>query len=113
MQYAVIRTGGKQYRVRKGDELDVEKLPAEEGKTVTFDEVLLLVDGEKVELGQPRVKGLTVKAKVLKQFKGDKIRVGRFKHRGRYAKIKGHRQHLTKIKITDISYGKNKARKNN
>lgn len=102
MKYAVIRTGGKQYRVRKGDELDIEKLPAEEGKTVTFDEILLFVDGERVELGQPRVKGLEVKAKVLRQFKGDKIRVGRFRHRSRHAKVKGHRQQLTKVKITEI-----------
>lgn len=113
MKYAVIRTGGKQYRVKEGDELDIEKLPGKEGESVIFNEVLMLVDGKKIELGQPKVIELKVKAKVLKQFKSDKIRVGRFRHRSRYAKIKGHRQHLTKVKITGIVYGKDKTRKDN
>lgn len=113
MKYAVIRNGGKQYRVKEGDELDVEKIPIEEGKSITLNEVLLFVEGENIILGQPVIDGLKVKANVLKEFKGEKIRVGRFRPKSRYAKIKGHRQHLTKIKITEIVYGKNKTRKDN
>lgn len=103
MSYVVIRTGGKQYRVSKGDQLDVEKLDVEGGNAITFDDVLLFVDDKRVEIGTPILK-TKVKAKVLEQFRGEKIRVGRFRHRKRHHKIMGHRQFLTKVEITGIEH---------
>ena len=103
MSYAVIKIGGKQYRVSKGDTLDIEKLDVEEGKAITFDEVLLVVDGEKVKLGSPKVKA-KVKAKVVSQFRGEKIKVGRYRRRKRHHKVMGHRQYLTKVEITGIEH---------
>lgn len=102
MKYAVIRTGGKQYRVAEGDKIEVDKLEIEKGESFTFDEVLLLVDGEKVKVGQPLVKGVKVKAKVVDQIKGKKIRVATFKAKSRYRRVKGFRSRLTKVKIGKI-----------
>lgn len=102
MAYVVIRTGGKQYRVSAGDKLEVDKLEVEEGKTITFEDVLLFVDDKKIDIGKPTLK-TKVKAKVLKQFRGEKIRVGRFRHRKRHHVIQGHRQYLTMVEITDIT----------
>ena len=102
MKYAVIRTGGKQYRVAEGDEIEVDKLEAEKGKAFTFDEVLLFVDGDKVKIGQPLVKGVKVKAKIIDQIKGKKIRVATFKAKARYRRVKGFRSRLTKVKIEKI-----------
>lgn len=102
MKYAIIRTGGKQYQVREEEALLVEKIEAE--NSVIFDEVLLLVDDKKVKIGQPRVEGAKVKAKILGQIKGEKIRVAKFKAKSRYRKVKGHRQRLTKVKIERV-YG--------
>ena len=102
MKYAVIRTGGKQYRVAEGDEIEVDKLEAEKGKAFTFDEVLLFVDGDKVKVGQPLVKGVKVKVKVVDQVKGKKIRVATFKAKARYRRVKGFRSQLTKVKIDKI-----------
>jgi large subunit ribosomal protein L21 len=107
MKYAVIRTGGKQYKVSEGDELLIEKLDREKGKAIVFDEVLLLVDGQKVTLGKPLIKGATVKAEILEQIRGKKIRVAKFRAKSRYRKVKGHRQKLTKVKIKKI-HGKGK-----
>lgn len=106
MKYAVIKTGGKQYRVSEGDELDVEKLGTDKDKSIAFDNVLMVVEEGKVTIGEPEVKGAKVKAKVIKQFKGDKIRVARFRRRKRHHKVRGHRQHLTRVKITQIEHGK-------
>lgn len=102
MKYAVIKIGGKQYRVSEGDELLVDKIEVGEGKIINFDEVLLLVDGEKVKIGDPRVRGAKVKAKILAQLKGEKIRVAKFRAKSRYRRVKGHRQLLTKIQIKKI-----------
>jgi large subunit ribosomal protein L21 len=107
MKYAVIRTGGKQYRVSNGDELEVEKLGTEEGKKIDFKEVLLLADKKKLDLGTPLVENAKVTGKVLSQFRGKKIRVARFRRRKRHNKVQGHRQYLTIVKITGISNGKN------
>lgn len=101
MEYVVIRSGGKQYRVRKGDIIDVEKIDVKEEGEVVFNEVLLLAD-KKLAIGQPLVKNAKAVGKVLEQFKGDKIRVARFRHRKRHHKVKGHRQRLTKVKIIKI-----------
>ena len=101
--YAVFRTGGKQYRASEGDRLRVERLDAEEGATVEFDEVLLVGQGADVKLGSPLVDGGRVEAKVTAQGRGKKIIVLKFKRRKNYKRVKGHRQHFTEVEVTSIS----------
>lgn len=101
--FAVIKTGGKQYKVAEGDVLMIEKLNAA-GDNVTFDEVLLMVDGEKVTLGQPMISGASVTAKVIvAEGKDKKKMVFKYKSKTRHRKKKGHRQPFTKVQITKIS----------
>ena len=100
--YAVIKTGGKQYRVAKGDKLRIEKLPAAVGDTVTFGEVLLL-GGETITLGKPLVAGAKVEAKVVGQDRAKKIIVFKFRRRKNYRRKNGHRQPFTAIEITGIT----------
>ena len=99
---AVIRTGGKQYLVKEGDILHIEKLPQKEGEKVEFETLAIydLKTGE-AKIGQPTLKE-KVKGELLEQLKGDKIRVARFKAKVRYRKVKGHRQMLSTVKITKI-----------
>ncbi len=101
--YAVIKTGGKQYRVVPGARLRVEKLDAEEGAKVEFDQVLLVGEGTDVTVGKPLVDGGLVTAKVLSQGKGKKITIIKFHRRKNYLRTKGHRQFYTEIEITDVS----------
>jgi len=101
--YAVIQTGGKQYKVSPKETLEIEKLEAKEGEKITFDKVLLLVDGKKVKIGTPYLKGVTVEAKVKAQKKGKKIRIARFRAKSRYRRVLGHRQRLTEVEIVKIS----------
>lgn len=101
--YAVIVTGGKQYKVSEGDTLFVEKLGTEEGENVTFDKVLIVGDGEKVTVGTPVVEGATVEAKVLKNGKSKKVYVFKMKRKKNYRRKKGHRQPFTKVEITKIN----------
>ena len=101
MTYAIIETGGKQYRVSEGDELLVEKLDKGEGETVTFDKVLAVNNGELV-LGQPLVSGAQVTAKVVEHGKGDKILVFKYKAKSNYRRRQGHRQPFTKVLIEKI-----------
>ena len=104
MSYAVIKTGGKQYRVTVGDKLDVEKVDgAEEGSDVTFESVLAAGEGESVRLGAPFLSGASVVAKVLNQFKGEKVIAFKFRRRKGYHRKKGHRQLQTKVQITSIN----------
>lgn len=98
---AVIKTGGKQYRVEEGDEIKVEKLDKDEGETVEFDRVLLL-DNNDTKIGHPFVEDATVKGEVLEQGKGEKMIIFKYKAKERYKKKKGHRQPYTKVKIEDI-----------
>ena len=100
--YAVIKTGGKQYRVQVGDVLDIEKLDAEEGKKVTFDEVLLIEDNEHILIGTPLLEKAQVIGEVIENFKDKKVVVFKKKRRKQYRRMKGHRQLLTKIKIEKI-----------
>ncbi|MBR5912885.1 MAG: 50S ribosomal protein L21 [Selenomonadaceae bacterium] len=100
--YAIIKTGGKQYKVSEGDEIIVEKLEVEEGATVTFEEVFAIVDGENVKIGQPKVEGAKVTASVVKNGKGPKIRIFKYKHKTNYRRRMGHRQPFTKVKIEKI-----------
>lgn len=106
--FAIIKTGGKQYKVSEGDvliveKLEVEGLPAQAGESVTFDQVLLATDGDSITLGKPMINGASVTAKILEQGKGDKKMVFRYKSKTRQRKKKGHRQPFTKIQITKIS----------
>ena len=101
MEFAVIATGGKQYRVKKGQLLRVEKLGLEEGATVTFDKVLLL-EGSDTKIGMPEVKGATVSGKVTKVGRAQKVIVIKYKAKSRYFKKNGHRQPFTEVSITDI-----------
>jgi large subunit ribosomal protein L21 len=101
--YAVIATGGKQYRVEKGTVLKVEKLDAEPGATVSFGEVLLLADGDNIKVGSPLLKGGKVEAVVEKHGKGDKKVIVKFRRRKHYLRQGTHRQQYTQVKITGIS----------
>ena len=105
--YAVLVTGGKQYRVMKGETLRVELLDVEAGKEITFDQVLMLGDGEGVTLGDA-LKGATVSAKIVGHGRADKIRIVKFRRRKHHRKQMGHRQHYTEIEITGIAGGDNK-----
>lgn len=96
--FAIIKTGGKQYKVKKGDILKVEKLNKKPGETVVFEEVLL--SGDKI--GAPKVEGAQVKAEVLAEGKGKKIRVVKYKAKVRYHKVYGHRQPFTQVKVVEI-----------
>ncbi len=100
--YAVVATGGKQYKVEAGEVLRVEKLQGDVGAQVAFDQVLLLADGEEVRVGQPTVAGATVKGHIVEQGKSKKIIVFKYKRRKRYRRKQGHRQLFTAIKIDTI-----------
>ena len=100
--YAVIKTGGKQYRVEQGDVLRIEKLEVGTGENVDFDEVLLVADGDKVNVGQPLIAGAKVSAEVISQGRHDKIRIVKFRRRKHYRRQAGHRQWFTGVKITGI-----------
>ena len=104
--YAVIRTGGKQYKVAKDDVIVVETVPAEAGASVTLGEVLLLADGAATTVGTPTVSGAEVTATVVEHKKGDKILIFKKRRRHNYRRKNGHRQPLTVLKITGISAGK-------
>ncbi|HEY4475715.1 MAG TPA: 50S ribosomal protein L21 [Candidatus Paceibacterota bacterium] len=100
--FAVIETGGKQYKIAMGEKIRVEKLAGENGASVFFDKVLLLVNGEEIKIGAPYVAGAKVEAKVLKQDRADKKIVFKYHSKTRYRKKKGHRQHFTEVQITSI-----------
>jgi large subunit ribosomal protein L21 len=100
--YAVIQTGGKQYRVKSGEQVKVELLAVEVGATVSFDRVLMLGEGDGVRVGAPFVDGATVKATVVAQGRGEKIRIFKLRRRKHYAKTQGHRQGFTEVRIDEI-----------
>ncbi|MFM2320482.1 MAG: 50S ribosomal protein L21 [Thiothrix sp.] len=101
--YAIIVTGGKQYRVAKGDTLLVEKLEVEEGASIDFENVLMVGEGESVQIGTPYLAGSKVTATVKAQTRGEKVRIMKFRRRKHHQKCTGHRQYLTEIEITGIS----------
>lgn len=103
--FAVIKTGGKQYKVQEGDVLNVEKLNMEKEKKVTFDKVLLIEDEGKTLIGTPFVENALVRAEVIENFKDKKVLVFKKKRRKQYRKTRGHRQELTRIKIEEIIQG--------
>jgi large subunit ribosomal protein L21 len=100
--YAVILTGGKQYRVKAGDILAVEKLGVDQGRKVHFDRVLLIEDGESVQIGRPMLENAAVEAEVVENFKDEKVLVFKKKKRKQYRRTRGHRQQLTKVRIDRI-----------
>jgi len=101
--YAVIKTGGKQYRVSEGETLKVEKLGAEEGGSVEFDQVLMVADGDDIKVGAPLVDGGKVTATVVSNGRGKKVKIIKFRRRKHHRKQMGHRQSYTEIKIDSIS----------
>jgi large subunit ribosomal protein L21 len=103
--YAVFRSGGKQYRASTGETLKLEKLDADEGAKVKFDEVLLVGDGSDIKVGSPLLSGSSVSATVLKQGKSKKVSVVKFRRRQNYLRQHTHRQFFTEVEITDISSG--------
>ncbi len=100
--YAIIETGSKQYRVEKDTVLSIEKLPQDKGASVTFDRVLMATDGDKVTVGSPTLKGAKVTGEILDQYKGDKVIAFKMTRRHGYHRTRGHRQNLTRVKITGI-----------
>ena len=100
--YAIIKTGGKQYRVEKDTVLSIEKLEGEKGAPVTFDRVLFAADGERISIGTPAIQGAQVTGEIVDQFKADKVIAFKKRRRHGYQRTRGHRQRLTRVKITDI-----------
>jgi len=100
--YAIIKSGGKQYRVAEGTVLKLEKLPGEAGKTVDFDEVLMIADDDSQQIGAPLLKGAKVSGEVLEQARDKKIEILKFKRRKHHMKRMGHRQSYTAVRITSI-----------
>jgi len=109
--YAVIETGGKQYRVEVGTELQVELLDVEPGKTITLDRVLLVADGDQASIGQPLVANAAVSAEVVRQARGDKVISFKYRPKARRRVKHGHRQELTVLRISDITLGSKSAAK--
>ena len=108
--YAVVTTGGKQYRVEAGSELIVERLAEEPGASVTFDRVLLVGDGDAVTVGTPTVDGASVSGTVIGEQLGPKLVIFKFKQKVKYRRTTGHRQHMTRVRIDEISAGGKRSR---
>ena len=102
MEYAIIRSGGKQYKVYKESIFTVERLLSRVGEKFLMDDVLLHVKDGKVNIGKPKAIGVSVKATVLNHPKGEKIRIAKFKAKAKYRRVTGHRQYLTKVKVDEI-----------
>lgn len=100
--YAIVQTGGKQYKVSAGETIDVARLPVAEGSAVELDQVLLVADGERVKMGTPTVEGAKVIAEVLGEGKGKKVIVFKYKPKVRYRRMKGHQQLYTRLAIKEI-----------
>ena len=101
--YAVIKTGGKQYRVVAGEKLKVEQIPADVGAEITLDQVLMVGEGESVKIGAPLITGAKVTAKVISHGRGPKIKIFKMRRRKHYQKHQGHRQNYTEIQISNIA----------
>ena len=105
MPYAIIRTGGKQFRVEPGKTIRIPSLPGDQGSEVTFDDVLLGADGDEVRAGTPSLARASVTGEIVRHGRGDKIVVFKFKRRKNYSRKQGHRQAFTEVRITDIRLG--------
>ncbi len=102
--YAIVETGGKQYKVSEGDVINVEKLDADAGSEITLERVLVFSDGDRIDIGNPYVEGVGIKATVLEKGKGKKVIVFKFKSKKNYRKKQGHRQPYTKLRIETIAF---------
>ena len=102
--FAIIKTGGKQYRVSEKEKIKLEKIDGKEKSKVTFDKVLLISDGEKLKIGKPKVDKSSVEAKIISQGKAKKVKVFKFKPKKRYKRSQGHRQQFTEVEITKIKF---------
>jgi large subunit ribosomal protein L21 len=100
--YAVIKTGGKQYRVAPGEKIKIEQIPADVGAQIVLDQVLMVADGDAVQLGNPLVSGAKVSATVLGHGRGDKVKIFKLRRRKHYQKTQGHRQNYTEIRVDSI-----------
>jgi large subunit ribosomal protein L21 len=109
MTYAIIKTGGRQYRVAEGDTIDVDLVEVEAGKTATFGDVLMYADGDKLTHGDPLISGAKVTAEVVEQRKDKKVIAFKFRRRKGYHRTVGHRRKLTRVKIKSINVGTKKA----
>jgi large subunit ribosomal protein L21 len=105
VMYAVIKTGGKQYRVKSGEQLRIESLPAEVGAAVSFDEVLMVGEGDQVRVGAPLVSGAKVQATVVSHGRGEKVKIFKLRRRKHFQKSQGHRQGYTEVRIDGIVAG--------
>jgi large subunit ribosomal protein L21 len=103
--YAIVESGGRQYRAEEGHSFSVEKLPYEVGEQIELDHVLLLANGDGVQVGQPTLAGVSVKATVVEQYRGKKIFVWKYKPKNRYRRRQGHRQSYTRLRIDEIIAG--------
>ena len=101
--YAVIKTGGKQYRVSSGEKLKVEQLAADVGSEITIDQVLMVADGDKISIGKPLLEGAKVQATVVSHGRADKVKIFKLRRRKHYKKQQGHRQNFTEIQVNQIS----------
>lgn len=110
MKYAVVGSGGKQYVAREGETIQVDRLPQDVGKNIEFKDVFLIVDGTKVDVGKPTVKGAVVKGKVVEQVKARKVLVFKYIPKERYRRRKGHRQRYTRVEIKSIAKAAPKAK---
>ncbi len=100
--YAIVESGGRQYRAEEGQSFSTEKLPYEVGEQIELENVLLLADGDAVKVGQPSVDGVSVKATIVEQYRGKKIFVWKYKPKKRYRRRKGHRQYYTRLRVDEI-----------
>jgi large subunit ribosomal protein L21 len=105
MKYAIVQSGGKQYRAVEGSILDVDRLTVEPAKSFQFEEVLMVADDDKIHVGSPTVAGAKVKATVLEHIRGPKVRVFHYKNKMRYRKTQGHRQEYTRVRVEKIVHG--------
>jgi len=105
VMYAVIKTGGKQYRVKSGEQVRIESLPADVGAAVSFDQVLMVGEGDQVRVGAPLVSGAKVQATVLSHGRGEKVKIFKLRRRKHFQKSQGHRQSYTEVRIDDIVAG--------
>lgn len=103
--YAIVESGGRQYRAEAGHSISVEKLPYEVGTQIELDKVLLLANGDGVQVGQPIVSGVTIKATVTEQYRGEKIFVWKYHRKQRYRRRRGHRQYYTRLRVDEIVAG--------
>ncbi len=106
MEYAIVKTGGKQYRVSAGSVIEVDNLEGEKDKTLFLDNVLLWVSKEQVRIGKPNLLGVKIKTRVIDNIKGEKIRVAKFKAKARYRRVAGFRPHITRLEVKSIDIGK-------